>query len=62
MKLVFGAIMLAGLFLIMASTGSTADPPVEVGAVTWGRDLDAAKKQSTETGKPILILFQEIPG
>ncbi len=39
-----------------------ADPPVELGAVDWGRDLEAARKTSAETGKPILVLFQEVPG
>ena len=36
--------------------------PVEVGHVTWGRDLDAALAQSGETGKPLFVLFQEVPG
>ena len=34
----------------------------ELGNVAWGRDLDAAKAKSAETGKPILVLFQEVPG
>ena len=34
----------------------------ELGRVNWGRDLDAAKAKSAESGKPILVLFQEIPG
>lgn len=38
------------------------DNPVEVGHVRWGRDLDAAYAQSAETGKPVLVLFQEVPG
>lgn len=38
------------------------DQPVELGAVTWNRDLDSAQKLSRETGKPIFILFQEVPG
>ncbi len=35
---------------------------VEVGKVKWGRDLDAALARSKNTGRPILILFQEVPG
>jgi hypothetical protein len=38
------------------------DPPVELGRVRWGRDLDQAKKLASTSGKPILILFQEVPG
>lgn len=35
---------------------------VEVGLVRWGRDLAAAQKASKESGKPIVVLFQEVPG
>ena len=36
--------------------------PIEVGDVRWGRDLDAAIENSAKTGKPVLVLFQEVPG
>jgi hypothetical protein len=36
--------------------------PLEVGEVKWGRDLDAATKLSKESGKPVFVLFQEVPG
>jgi hypothetical protein len=36
--------------------------PVEAGKVSWGRDLDTALASSKQTGKPVLALFQEIPG
>jgi hypothetical protein len=58
----------AGLALLAAcaplpADGGTASPnPVELGAVRWGRDLDAALASSTRTEKPVLALFQEIPG
>ncbi len=54
--------------LIILSIGMTAfgsevlNNPVEVGDVRWGRDLDAAFEHSAKTGKPVLVLFQEIPG
>lgn len=38
------------------------DNPIEVGHVGWGRDLDAALRQSRQTGKPVFLFFQEIPG
>ena len=28
----------------------------------WGRDLDTALENSANAGKPVLVLFQEIPG
>ena len=34
----------------------------ELGQVHWGRSLEEAKAQSVESGKPILVLFQEVPG
>ena len=52
-------------FIALAMTAHGAEPegnPVEVGLVRWGRDLDAALKRSAETGRPVLVLFQEIPG
>ncbi len=54
-------------FMILATSvaaygDQTAARPVEVGDVRWGRDFDAALKMSAEAGKPVLVLFQEIPG
>jgi hypothetical protein len=36
--------------------------PEELGKVKWIRDLDAGQAEAKKTGKPILILFQEVPG
>jgi len=36
--------------------------PVELGDVHWLRSYDEAQMRSKKEGKPILILFQEIPG
>lgn len=38
------------------------DQPVEVGQVAWGRNFDGALKASETSGKPVLVLFQEVPG
>jgi hypothetical protein len=38
------------------------DNPRELGWVHWLRDYDAAVAQSQATGKPIFLLFQEVPG
>ena len=60
MKLVTVIMVLA----ISAAAYADLSPqnPVEVGDVRWGRDFDAALKKSAESGKPVLVLFQEIPG
>lgn len=36
--------------------------PVELGIIDWKRDLDDAALEAKRTGKPILLLFQEVPG
>ena len=45
-----------------ADGGQTIQNPVEIGTVHWGRDFDGALKMSAESGKPVLVLFQEVPG
>jgi hypothetical protein len=58
-----GRIIMIFAALLMSAQGVAAtDNPIEVGAVHWGRDLDQAQKQSSETGRPIFVLFQEVPG
>lgn len=52
---------LLGLFLITGAAPVGA-APVELGKVNWGRDYEAALSASGESGKPVLILFQEVPG
>jgi hypothetical protein len=47
---------------VVACGGAPADQPIEAGTVRWQRDLDRALEQSAETGKPVFVLFQEIPG
>ena len=36
--------------------------PVELGKVKWGRDYELALAASAKSQKPVLILFQEVPG
>jgi len=58
-KLVIGAIVAISVGTIISQTGS----PVEVGDIQWRSvDLEAAQADSKQTGKPILMLFQEVPG
>ena len=62
--LVFG--LPCGLSLALCLLGFTpftqAQKPVETGLVNWERDLDAAFETSNKTKRPVLVLFQEIPG
>ena len=38
------------------------DNPIEAGNVRWSRDFESTLEQSRKTGKPVFLLFQEIPG
>ena len=38
------------------------DNPIELGLVNWNRDYDAAMAKAKKLDKPLLILFQEVPG
>jgi Thioredoxin-like len=36
--------------------------PVEVGKVRWERDYESALASAKQSGKPVFMLFQEVPG
>ena len=58
--LMVSAVMLSAI--IFQSGSLVGQTQVELGQVNWNRDLDAAKKLSSETGKPLFVQFQEVPG
>jgi hypothetical protein len=49
------------LWVPALATLLSAQPP-ELGLVQWGRDLDAATATARATGRPLLVLFDEVPG
>ena len=36
--------------------------PIELGEVHWLRGFDAALEKAKRSDKPVLVLFQEVPG
>ena len=58
--LMVAAVMLPAI--IFQGSSLVGQTQVELGQVNWNRDLDAAKKLSSETGKPLFVQFQEVPG
>lgn len=57
--------LLGGLALPFLDTDADAAPrgaPPELGEVKWHRDFDAARAEAKRTGKPLLVLFDEVPG
>jgi len=57
-------IIMVGSFLQMSAQERTnaLNQDEELGKVSWYRDYDAAVQQAKKQDKPILILFQEVPG
>jgi hypothetical protein len=55
-------ILILTAFLMMTLSVQANENPIEVGSVHWGRDLDKALIISNETGRPVFVLFQEVPG
>jgi hypothetical protein len=70
----FSRKLTAGLFLMTLLVGAAVawaqagksttagGNPVAVGKVAWGRDLEQALAASKASGKPVFLLFQEVPG
>ncbi len=50
------------LFLAIGACGQSSSTHPEYGRVPWQRGFEAAAKQARVTHKPLLILFQEVPG
>ena len=71
MKQTFGSIIqrivipLLGVVMMLGLANAFVDDPdkvVEIGEVNWSSDLESAKGKSRKTGRPVFLLFQEIPG
>ena len=61
-RLVLATLFAHTLFFAQPVQGQKARPPIEVGKVGWGRDFEAALDASRRSHKPVLVLFQEVPG
>jgi len=46
----------------LALGSAPSDVPIELGLVKWERSLPAAKAKAKSDDKPVLLLFQEVPG
>lgn len=75
-RLALAGFVAGGVLAVLVNTG-TAGPgdaggdvdetleiegPVELGRVDWIRNYDEGVAVAEETGKPMLLLFQEVPG
>ena len=50
------------IILSLLAIVSAAAAPIELGKVNWERKIEPAFNKSQNDGKPIFLLFQEIPG
>ena len=56
------AILAAVVTCVVPGLVNGTEQPVELGLVQWERDFDAAQQRAQESGKPLFVLFQEVPG
>lgn len=54
--------LLVGAFALPAQQSDPTAQPGELGAVRWWRDEAAAQRAAADSGRPVLTLFQEVPG
>lgn len=59
--LLFAALLFSTVAFAQSRTNGN-DQPEELGKVSWYRDYDAALAEAQRQDKPVLILFQEVPG
>ncbi len=52
----------AAFLMSLALPAQEAPNPPELGTIRFTRDLDAALQRARQTGRPVFLLFQEIPG
>jgi len=65
MKSLWTTVALVVGLAVTATVGKNAterDQAIEVGEVNWGRDFAAALAAGKAAGKPLFLLFQEVPG
>ena len=53
---------LFALMSLFAPAAREGAEPVELGTVTWEREPDAAFARARASGRPVFLLFQEVPG
>ena len=59
---VFSSLALAGVVSLAPCHADDDEVRPELGRVEWSRDLEASLAASKLSGKPVLVLFQEVPG
>ncbi len=58
----FFTLALGWTMLGLSASSSAQESSCELGRVRWQRDWEAARQESMNSGKPVFVLFQEVPG
>lgn len=65
-SLAFATAVAGATMLVVTQAGCQTEKspqnPVAVGKVAWGRDYESALASSKKSGKPLFLLFEEVPG
>jgi hypothetical protein len=54
--------MIRGLLLLSVLCTSLLASPPELGKVAWERSYEKGMASAAKSGKPVFLLFQEVPG
>lgn len=57
--------VVVALGVALSATAYSSQPvkqPVELGKVAWQRNFDQAQGVAAKSDRPLLVLFQEVPG
>ena len=57
-----GLLMATGTSISAQDDDGAPKSPREFGDVDWGRRIEPALETSARDGKPVMLLFQEVPG
>ncbi|MCW0219188.1 MAG: thioredoxin family protein [Prosthecobacter sp.] len=60
--LLFNLVVFSSMASCVRASDTPSANPIEVGRVSWGRDVDVGLAEAKATGKPVFLLFQEVPG
>ena len=55
-------VLFAALLIVGLRGQPEAKTPIELGSIAWERDFAKASRRSERQSKPLLLLFQEVPG
>lgn len=61
-RLFFWAALSSAIGVSCSFSQKVGSVPPELGKIVWLRDFDAAAKKAKTEKRPMLVLFQEVPG